>query len=300
MVAIYHHLSDGTDPLVDQLTVTTRPDLFLRQVRQLARSFDLISFADLLAGRLPPRPLLITFDDAYRSVVEIGGPILKSLNAPSVFFLNAGTVTGDTLPLDNVLSLAVSELGLQEVLSRLGIFDLRVRAAGGLLTRHAAKLTAAATNELKCNIAALLGTTTTELRRESALFMGEPDVKKLAAFGMAVGNHSISHPFFRALSVVELEREIGDSRAILERISGLPVLGLSIPYGHENDAGRPVLEIARRTGHQAIFLVHDRSNRFRREPDVFYRTNPRNTPSATLPARMRLVPLMRSIWHSLM
>ena len=55
-----------------------------------------------------------TFDDAYRSVLDVAGPILKAANAPSVFFVNPATVTDSFLPVDNVLSIAIEEFGGKE------------------------------------------------------------------------------------------------------------------------------------------------------------------------------------------
>src|SRR3954447_5443518 len=120
-VVLYHHLTDHDGPLTMQLGVATRPETFEKHVKYLARNFDFVSGSDLVNSTLPPRPLLITFDDAYRSVLDIAGPILKSANAPSVFFINPSTLTGATLPIDNVLSLAVQELGWQSAIAAMNL-----------------------------------------------------------------------------------------------------------------------------------------------------------------------------------
>ena len=115
--------------------------------------------------------------------------------------------------------------------------------------------------ELKQRLCSLLGTSEAELRRTSNLFLGPEDLKALSAYGMDVGNHSMSHAFFRSLSKEELITEIVDSRALLASLSGQPVPYLSIPYGNILDANNAIT-VARESGHRAIFLVHAKSNRF--------------------------------------
>ena len=294
-IVIYHHVSDRPDPLVENLDVRTGLDVFERHIRWFARNFDLVSVADLTSGKLPRRALLVSFDDAYRSVLDVCGPVLKSFNAPSVFFLNPSTVTARTLPVDNLLSLAVDRLGMAAVSRDLGLSAIRAASAVDLLADHVSGLTPSEVDALKASLLGMLGMTIADIFEGSRLFIDRAAVRELPAYGIDVGNHSMTHSFFRSLSRDELRQEIVESRALLEELSGRPVSTLSIPYGNEADATRAALEVARESGHEAIFLVHDRSNMFRRSRDVYYRTNPRNAGPAMLPLRVQAVPMLRTI-----
>lgn len=66
------------------------------------------------------------------------------------------------------------------------------------------------------------------------------DLKEMAANGVAVGSHSMSHPILtrppkqvadRAAYDAWLEREIVESKAEIERKLGLPVTQFAVPYG---------------------------------------------------------------------
>ncbi|TMJ54227.1 MAG: hypothetical protein E6G85_05770 [Alphaproteobacteria bacterium] len=129
IIVLYHHIAEDGDPLTKQLGLATRPDAFEKHVRYFAQNFDFVSGSDLICGVLPPRPLLITFDDAYRSVLDVGAAILKNASAPSVFFINPATLTGATLPIDNVLSLAIEECGRKGVSAILNITDGGISSA---------------------------------------------------------------------------------------------------------------------------------------------------------------------------
>lgn len=64
-----------------------------------AAGFQSISFAQYVAHRhgvaeLPPRAVLITFDDGYRSTLETAVPILRRHDFTATFFLVAGSLGG--------------------------------------------------------------------------------------------------------------------------------------------------------------------------------------------------------------
>src|SRR5579872_1598929 len=295
VIVIYHDVTDTPDPLTAQLGMTTRPDVFRRHIAYFARNFDLIAAADLLDGRLPRRPLLITFDDAYRSVLDIAGPLLREAAAPSLFFLIAAAVRGDTVPVDNALSLAAETLGLPRVRTLAGLDDTSAAAVGDIVSGPVAALSRAEIATLKQRVFDALGTTEATVRRQSTIFLDPADLARFADCRIAVGNHSMTHSHFRSLSPPELEVEVGQSRAELQRWSGQPVDCLSIPFGDRRDATVSALGAARASGHRAVFLVGARSNRSRRGDAPYYRVSLRNEPSARLPVTLRVLPVLRSL-----
>jgi peptidoglycan/xylan/chitin deacetylase (PgdA/CDA1 family) len=293
-VVLYHHIAEQDEPLTSQLGLLIRPDAFEKHIKYFASNFDFVSGSDLVGGILPRRPLLVTFDDAYRSVLDVASTILKSANAPSLFFINPGTVVGATLPIDNVLSLAVEELGCDRATAVLNIGEGKISSVRRLIANVLPKWSQAQIADAKQRLCAAIGTTEAELRRTSKLFLSTADIRALSSLRIEVGNHSMSHTFFRSLSPAELETEIVDSRAVLEGLSGQSIPCLSIPYGNMLDATEHALAAARRS-HKAIFLVHAKSNRFPLAPDIFYRASVANAKPEELPFRLRVMPIMRSV-----
>ncbi|MBR0830158.1 polysaccharide deacetylase family protein [Bradyrhizobium manausense] len=293
-ILVYHHIADHEDPLTSKLGVVTRPDVFEKHIQYFARHFDIVSGSDLVSGTLPRRPLLITFDDAYRSVLDTASTILKTANAPSLFFVNPATMLGSSLPVDNILSLAAEVLGKQQLMALLNINETGLTSVPGLIANVVSKWTQAQIAEAKQQLCAAMGTNELELRRTSKLFLGITDIKRFASLGIEVGNHSMSHTFFRSLSSTELETEIEQSRELLETFSGQRVQCLSIPYGNALDATEGALRAARRS-HKAIFLVHAKSNRFKPATDIFYRISLRNTAPEEIPFKLRIMPVMRCV-----
>lgn len=293
-IVVYHHLADQEGPLTSKLGVVTRPDVFEKHVKYFARHFDVVSGSDLVSGTLPRKPLLITFDDAYRSVLDTAGAILKEANAPSLFFVNPATLLGSSLPVDNILSLAAEALGEQQLIALLNIDEAGLTSVPGLIANVISKWTQAQIAEAKQQLCAAMGTNELELRRTSKLFLGVSDIKTFASRGIEVGNHSMSHTFFRSLSSIELETEIVQSRELLEKLSGQRIQCLSIPYGNALDATEGALRAARRS-HKAIFLVHAKSNRFKPADDIFYRISLGNAAPEEIPFKLRVMPVMRCV-----
>jgi peptidoglycan/xylan/chitin deacetylase (PgdA/CDA1 family) len=294
-IVLYHHIAECDDSLTSQLGLSTKPDIFEKHVKYFAKNFDLISAADLLTRSLPRRALLVTFDDAYRSVLDIGGPILRSVKAPALFFINPATVISDTLPIDNVLSLAVEELGLAKVVSLINNGSAKIMSTEQLIAKAVSNMTRLEINDAKQRIFSAIGATEAAIRSTSALFLGSADIKTLDRFRIDVGNHSMSHMFLRTLSVHELDEEIAGSRVVLERLSGQTVRNFSVPYGNKQDATKQVLDVARNSGHTSIFLVHAKSNRFRPAKDIYYRISLGNTLPDRVPLKLLALPLLRSL-----
>lgn len=71
-------------------------------------------------------------------------------------------------------------------------------------------------------------------------FLGRPDqltttqVREMSAGGMEIGSHTIIHPDLTKLSSAKLSKELVDSKAALESITGKTVTGFCYPAGQNN------------------------------------------------------------------
>lgn len=100
-ILMYHNLTaQEDDPEISRDTMWVGQ--FQRQMELLQENgFHAISLSQLFAlaerGQpLPEKPVLLTFDDGYRSVYELAFPILKELEMPAVVFPIGISVGKDT------------------------------------------------------------------------------------------------------------------------------------------------------------------------------------------------------------
>ena len=99
-ILTYHYIGNnphpGKDPLRDNLSVT--PDKFDSQMRYLSQAgyntitFDMLYSALKGRGSLPPKPILLTFDDGYIDFYVNAFPILRQYNLKATSFLPTGKV----------------------------------------------------------------------------------------------------------------------------------------------------------------------------------------------------------------
>lgn len=298
LVVVYHNFGERPSPLTKHLGITIRPEAFVNQIKYFQKHYDLVGVTDLLSGTLPGKPIIVTFDDAYRSVLNIAAPILKAANAPSVWFVSPIMVLGNKLVIDNVISAAVDELGWERVISKLQLEKLNIRSANELITCLLPALKPAALSDMKECLLSEMRVTEVELRRTSELFCCGADLNLGTGSLMELGNHSLSHAFFRGLSRAELEREIVESRTILQNLSRQGVSYLAVPYGRRLDATEAAIEVARASGHRAIFLVQGRLNRVGQVSDVFDRIDVGSSGPGSLPFVLRALPVLRSLKDS--
>lgn len=91
---------------------------------------------------------------------------------------------------------------------------------------------------------------TTDLIGRSGYVTWE-QLRKMVFLGMEIGSHGVSHRALTGLTRQEVDRELGDSKQILEQGLGVPIRALAAPGGFWNQA---VADAAKRTGYDAVWI----------------------------------------------
>lgn len=286
---LHHHIGEESEYEAG-LNVTTSVSAYEAQIDWLSRHYNFVSLEDLLTGDLPKKPLLLTFDDAFHSVLENVRTVLAPKGIPSVFFINPALIGDDAVSLDSMLAWATYQAGFAEVCKTLNI-PLR-SGLGDIISKDMSKLGSAQRQRVIQKLIEQMGQPDLSTR---ASLISADGVRELQSLGVEIGNHTQTHVHCRSLSEEEMEDEIVNSKKALEGVSGQKVRSLSIPYGHENDLTDDVLNCARASGHEAIFLVHSRTNLRRPAPDIWYRTSLHNEAPQQLKAEVRTKPMLRTI-----
>lgn len=82
--------------------------------------------------------------------------------------------------------------------------------------------------------------------------VGKSELRQLAAAGMTIGSHTVSHPWLARIPIADARRELQESKQTLEDIIGQPVDWLSYPSGSFNPA---VQDLARELGYKGACSV---------------------------------------------
>lgn len=96
-VLTYHYIRElpgDDDPLGQKLSVA--PETFTKQLAYLkSAGYESISFDDLREGKIPTKPIIITFDDGYEDAYQSAFPALQEYGFKGVFYIITGFVGKD-------------------------------------------------------------------------------------------------------------------------------------------------------------------------------------------------------------
>ena len=206
----YHGIreSPAHDDSVPFGSLHVAADTFDAQCRMLAETchpIDLATFRDARADRraLPERPVLITFDDGYRSVFELARPILRRYKIPATVFVCSEPVRRQRLFWFDAVAMA---LGPAAVAALRALPDEGWRKA-------------AAEHDTSADAAPHLAP------------MTEAQVRQLADEGFTIGVHTATHtPLVHAPADVQ-RRELESCRSALESWTGQRIDTVAYPFG---------------------------------------------------------------------
>lgn len=225
------------------------PDRFASHIDYLRGRMHPVSLAEVVAAigsqrALPRRAVLVTLDDGDRTVFERALPILRERGVPAVAFVVAGLLGTDT------------PLWWREVEELLR----RGATASGLPRRlgDCVRLLKKLPNDERL---ARIG----QLRRGSS---GPPvtapqlhavEIVALERAGIAIGNHTLTHPCLDRCPLDVVETELVRAHEILTGLLGRAPTAFAYPNG--NPDARAVRKLAD-LGYQAAFLFDHRVGRF--------------------------------------
>jgi peptidoglycan/xylan/chitin deacetylase (PgdA/CDA1 family) len=243
-VVTYHHVAEDTagykyDPGVADAT----PAQFRRQMELVAKYCTPIGIDEVVraveGAPLPRNPILITFDDGYKSCRETALPILQSLGIPAVFFIATGFVNDRTLYWWERIALILSSARGRSA-SLTYPLPLEINASDPRAMRT---LTAIVKDTHGLDLERFLGelargfgvTWDPELERmhSNDLVMTWDDVRALAKAGMNVESHSRRHRVLQTLDPASLAEDLLESKRELEAQLGQPVRAIAYPVGRK-------------------------------------------------------------------
>lgn len=219
----------------------------------LTNRYRLISVEDavreiLSNGAVKTKSVAITFDDGYKSTYEILFPLLKKHNATATIFLPTDWIDGKLDPWWITLTQIIDqgELTVNKLKEAEGVLSTAMPSVEVLLnTPDQAKIV------LHEHTGGVLMRKDDQSRVQlledlrGVLLEGQsfvPDkptsitwsqIKEMADCGVKFGAHTCSHPNLSHIDIDSAEREIVESKRIIEQRVGSEVIGFAYPYGYD-------------------------------------------------------------------
>jgi len=230
---------------------------------------DVIQAAEGGAG-LPHRAVLVTFDDGHRDVLEVAMPLLRERNMPAAAFVVGGLIGTETPHWWTEVKALVQAGG-------------RSPAVAGLSQGDAVRALKHVANDVRLGALDELRRTASRPAPAVRQLTGS-ELVRLESDGVAIGNHSLTHPCLTTCDNETVQAEIRGGQEILSAAVGHEIDAFAYPDGGRDER---VSRIVRETGHRAGFLF-DHHLSARRPPDPLNISRLRVDADAT-PDRFRII-----------
>ena len=304
---VFHHVSDKDSPFTTGMNVRATTREFEGALRFLTTHYSPVRLEDVLANadghRLPPRAVLVTFDDAYASVVEVAAPLCQKYGVPAVFFVNAAFLDNKRLAPDNLICYVADVHGMKVVNAAASTVQRnevqQLRSLTEVFGSFLPSLTLVGRKAFLEALVRSAGVTERQLAEEAALYLTTKQLLALASFDFEIGNHTYTHVHCRGLSQNDFEQEIDRNKIELEMLSGTKVRSFSQPYGSSKDLTRDLASHLERSGHEAVFLSESVANPLGFDRFHLDRVNTRTDSDDSLFFDLEVLPRFRSVRNRL-
>ncbi len=260
-IVTYHHVADE-DPAYpyDRGVADATPHQFRRQMELLARWGTPIGIDDLIRATegapLPTNPVMVTFDDGYRSCHDVVLPILRAVGMRATFFVATGYVSDRKLYWWERIAIYLNHARVETAtMTYPRPFEVRPREPGTQrelsdLIKDTPNLDV--TRFLDELAKALRVDWTPEVEKEHAanLIMTWDHVRSLSRAGMDVESHSRWHRVLQTLDDNALRDELDGSKRDLEAQLGKPCRAIAYPVGRRISHVQRIREAIVRAGYR--------------------------------------------------
>jgi len=231
-IIMFHGVGDAHMPV----------DAFEANLRWMAERFRIVSLAQVVQGieqgRTPDArgEVALTFDDGLANHFERAYPVLKRLGLPASFFICPDLIDGRRwiwnqearVRLSRMTPAARREFARAEVGLDADSVEPLVQRMKELPLADRERVEAALRQRTPA-----FAPTPQEHERYDPLSWEQ--VRQLDPSLITIGSHTLSHPILPTVGEDDLEREVGESRRVLEERLGRPVDLFCYPNGAHDD-----------------------------------------------------------------
>ena len=271
-ILTYHRIDDPLNQPHLYPGLCIPPAVFTQQLEFLATNYTLVSAELILKSLsspnpepLPPRAVLITFDDGYKDFLENAWPILKSYHVPAILFVPTSypdhperSFWWDSLY--HILSITSEE----KLSTGFGDF---------IFTTPADRM--AAYKQIRDFLTRIPHTETIQFLSQLSIdldvspienhILSWADLRKLSSEGLAMGAHTQTHPRLDQVSTQVAKLEIEASIRDLSENLGSPDGCLPLFAYPGGGVTEEVVELLRNLGIKAAFTTERGINHFSKD-----------------------------------
>jgi len=262
----YHSIKDSD---FDPLNMSVSPEHFERQIRLIKKYYTPVGIDEVMkivrTGKTDKKnAIAVTFDDGYSDNFYEAFPILRKYEIPAAIFITVSAVENNhPLWFDMITEcfrsadrkyIDLGEFGLNKYsLSTLSERKNAVREVVEAAKMFSSSARNKLINHLHDNLNPDGGSLT-------GLMLDWNKISHMYEHGIIFGTHTMNHPVLTSVSISEAEKEIMDSKRILEERTGITVDYFAYPNGHRNDYNGYIKHLIKKNRFSAAFTLNNESD----------------------------------------
>jgi peptidoglycan/xylan/chitin deacetylase (PgdA/CDA1 family) len=251
-ILCYHRIGTGGIPYYSELDAQE----FEKQIRFLRAHYRILPLEQLLNEMADPgaktQGVALTFDDGYRGLYSEALPILTKYKIPATVYLTAGVIeSGDPAWYDKIflIMLVYPKVTLDIQLDEprhflLNSSQARIAAAVEIVS----KLRRVPNAERLARCIELEKQVTLPAADLADRMLNWTQVREMQRNGIEFGAHTMTHPAMSRLDLSEAERELRESKQLIEERLQTPVRDFAYPFGQPRDCSADVEQLIARAG----------------------------------------------------
>lgn len=264
-VLCYHRIGTKGLPLYSALP----SEIFEKQIRYVRKHYRVLSLTELCAELNSPqsdRPAIsITFDDGYGDLFWHAFPVLKKYSIPATVFLAVDAIeTGEVPWYDRIFAAMLlmpgQTLDLEPLTTerlQLGSPKKRVETADRIM-RMLRTLPDPERQRIAMEVESKVQIPSDELRGRMLTW---DQIREMGRAGIAFGSHTLSHRVMSKITPEAAERELKESRVIIEHHLGAAIDTFAFPFGQPGDIEGITPDLLRRCGYSCAMTTTEGVNR---------------------------------------
>ncbi len=266
LVLCYHGVVSDQHYTPVHSDYTVRLKRFREQMEILARYFQPITVSDLAAWRagkvaLPRNPVLVTFDDGYRTNLTNAVPVLLHYGIPAVIHISTGYISQERILwileiYRRVLRWPKTTIPMPGSEGERKLEDPRQRSLVANWLRQACKRLPHEECERYLNRLREVSTAEPDEREQEVFgFLSWDEVRTLRNRGFEIGSHTVEHPILTRIPGERVDQELLTSKRAIEEQVGANCRCFAYPNGGEADISKDITERVKRAGYDFAFTT---------------------------------------------
>lgn len=268
-ILLYHSVSENENCFIRGSDIWVSALTFSDHLNYIKRHYNVISLRKLVdslkRGKIPPRSVVLTFDDGFADNFSFAYPYLKKYKIPATIFLVTDCIDKRRYIWIQELYCLINTCGAENVIEALkSLLDsskndrLTNRPASNTNPRQGIEkfMTYAVEkkerDEILTKLFRAFGISRKKISLENNIFLNWRQVKQMRRSGIHFGNHGESHTSLSAIPLDEQLKEIANSKKMIVDKINTDFVPFSYPFGQANDFTPATKEMIESTGHSCI------------------------------------------------